>query len=142
MVQVQLDAGGQMCELYHTLVLFAPRQQINQYSQTAINLWDNIGFRIVPLRMLNLQALYASLPMTLTKGARGDLKRNRLMSQKTTVNAVDIHVARARRVGWQRQSQLCCSTVGAARLRRLTFIATVRATTTCMHPACQVLARP
>ncbi|MEQ2104918.1 type IV secretion system protein TraC [Burkholderia cenocepacia] len=90
MVQVQLDAGGQMCELYHTLILFAPRQQINRYSQTAINLWDHVGFRIVPLRMMNLQALYASIPMTLTKGARGDLKRNRLMSQKTTVNAVDM----------------------------------------------------
>ncbi|WP_080430244.1 type IV secretion system protein TraC [Burkholderia ubonensis] len=90
MVQHQIAAGGQLCEIYHTLLLFAPKERINRASQMAINIWDKVRFRITPLRMLHLGAFYASLPMTLTKGAYRDLKRNRLMSTKTTVNAIDM----------------------------------------------------
>ena len=90
MVQLQLGKGGQMCEMYHTLLLFTPRKFINRHSQTAINIWSKVGFRIVPLRMFNLQAFYASLPMTFTKGVRRDLKSARIITRKTTINSVDM----------------------------------------------------
>lgn len=86
----QLNNGGSMCEVYHTLLLFAPKKTINRVSQVALNLWKSERFTICPLHMLQLATLYASLPMTLTQAVRDDLKKLRLMSTKTTVNAVDM----------------------------------------------------
>lgn len=86
----QLENGGQMCEVYHTLLLFAPKKTINRASQIALNIWDSENFKICQLHMLQLATLYASLPMTLTQAVRDDLKKLRLISTKTTVNAVDM----------------------------------------------------
>ena len=86
----QLDNGGSLCELYHTLLLFAPRRVINRASQVALNIWRSERFTICPLQLLQLSSLYASLPMTLTEGVRDDLKKLRLITTKTTVNAVDM----------------------------------------------------
>lgn len=89
-VLYQLNNGSSMCELYHTLTLFAPCATINRASQIAINIWRNERFSICPLQMMHLPALYASLPMTLTENLRDDLKTIRLITNKTTVNAVDM----------------------------------------------------
>lgn len=89
-VMHQLNQGGTMCELYHTLILFAPKKIINKASQTAVNIWRSERFFIVPLQSLHMLALYAALPMTLTDSVREDLWRMRLMTTKTTVNAVDL----------------------------------------------------
>lgn len=70
----QLNNGGSMCEVYHTLLLFAPKKTINRVSQVALNLWKSERFTICPLHMLQLATLYASLPMTLTQAVRDDLK--------------------------------------------------------------------
>lgn len=86
----QLNNGGSMCELYHTLLLFAPKKVINRVSQVALNIWRSERFTICPLQLLQLSALYASLPMTLTEGVREDLQKMRLITSKTTVNAVDM----------------------------------------------------
>ena len=86
----QLSTGGSLCELYHTLVLFAPKKTINRASQVAVNVWRSERFSLCPLQMLQLATLYASLPMTLTDSVRADLNKLRLMSTKTTVNAVDM----------------------------------------------------
>ena len=89
-VMHQLNQGGTMCELYHTLVLFAPVTAMNKAAQVAINIWRSERFFILPLQSLHLIALYASLPMTLTKSVRNDLLKMRVMATKTTVNAVDL----------------------------------------------------
>ncbi|WP_459203438.1 type IV secretion system protein TraC (plasmid) [Ralstonia pseudosolanacearum] len=86
----QLNNGGSMCELYHTLLLFAPKSIINRVSQVAVNVWRSERFTICPLQLLQLSALYASLPMTLTEQMRNDLQKMRLITSKTTVNAVDM----------------------------------------------------
>lgn len=86
----QLNNGGSMCELYHTLLLFAPKKIINRASQVAVNIWRSERFTICPLQLLQLPALYASLPMTLTEQVRDDLQKMRLLTNKTTVNAVDM----------------------------------------------------
>lgn len=86
----QLDNGGSMCELYHTILLFSPKRLINRVSQVALNIWGSEGFKIVPLQLLQLSTLYASLPMTLTEAVREDLRTLRLISTKTSVNAVDM----------------------------------------------------
>lgn len=86
----QLNHGGSLCELYHTLLLFAPKPMMNRASQVALNIWRSERFIICPLRMLQLTTLYTSLPMTFTEGVRDDLKKLRLITTKTTVNAVDM----------------------------------------------------
>lgn len=86
----QINNGGSMCELYHTLLLFAPKRIINRASQIALNVWRSERFMICPLQLLQLSALYVSLPMTLTQQVRNDLETMRLITTKTTVNAVDM----------------------------------------------------
>lgn len=86
----QINNGGSMCELFHTLVLFAPKRIINRASQIALNIWRSERFTLCPLNLLQLSAFYASLPMTLTEGVRDDLRKLRLLTTKTTVNAVDM----------------------------------------------------
>ena len=54
----QLNNGGSMCELYHTLLLFAPKRVINRASQVALNVWRSERFTICPLQLLQLTALY------------------------------------------------------------------------------------
>lgn len=86
----QLNAGGTMTELYHTLVLFAPKKVMNRAAQVALNIWRSERFTIGTLDLLHLPLLYCSLPMTLTDAAREDLKKFRIVTTKTTVNAVDM----------------------------------------------------
>ncbi len=86
----QLNNGGNMCEIYHSLVLFSPKTTLNRATQTALNIWKSAQFTIFPLKMLHLATFYASLPMTFTSEAREDLHKFRLLSTKTTVNAVDM----------------------------------------------------
>ena len=89
-VMHQLNAGGTMCEIYHTLLLFAPKKTISKASQVALNIWRDERYFLAPLQSLHLPALYTALPMTLTQAMRDDLLRMRIMSTKTTVNAVDL----------------------------------------------------
>ena len=86
----QVNSGGTLCELYHTLLLFSPVATLERASQVAQNIWRNERFSLYPLQLLQLSALYTSLPMTLTAKARDDLKTLRLITTKTTVNAVDM----------------------------------------------------
>ncbi len=89
-VMRQISNGGTLCELYHSLILFAPRPSIDRVTQAAITIWRNERFAIAPLEMVQLATFYASLPMTLTEAARDDLVKLRLISTKTTINAVDM----------------------------------------------------
>jgi len=86
----QLNQGGMMTELYHTLLLYAPKKVMNRTAQVALNIWRSERFIIGTLDSLHLPLLYASLPMTLTDATRQDLKKFRIVSTKTTVNAVDM----------------------------------------------------
>ncbi len=86
----QLSAGGSMTELYHSLVLFAPKKVMNRAAQVALNIWRNERFTIGEMQSLHIPMLYSSLPMTLNDATRKDLKLFRVMSSKTTVNAVDM----------------------------------------------------
>lgn len=89
-VVYQMGQGTSLCEIYHTVVLFAPEKLINRASQVALNIWSDERFTIEPRTFLHLATYYASLPMTLTAALREDLKKIRLMSTKTTINAIDM----------------------------------------------------
>lgn len=89
-VMRQLDTGGTLCELYHNIVLFAPREKINTATQTVINIWRSERFVVQPLKTLHLPCLFASLPMTLNSKMRNDLKTFKILTTKTTINAIDM----------------------------------------------------
>jgi conjugal transfer ATP-binding protein TraC len=86
----QLNNGGTMCELYHTLLLFAPPADISRCTTVAKNIWKNEKFVLCDADCFALPSLLVSLPMTLTNEVRNDLKTYRLISTKTTVNATDM----------------------------------------------------
>ncbi|MPX68940.1 type IV secretion system protein TraC, partial [Moraxella catarrhalis] len=79
-----------ICELYHTITFFAPRNKLNQYEQVINNIWESMGFKLCSLETLQMSAFYSALPMTLNADLRSDLKRFQLISTKTTLNAVDM----------------------------------------------------
>ena len=82
--------GGAMCEMYHVVTLIAPLEKIDSYSQTAINIWSSNKFNIIALDFIQLAALYITCPMTLSKGTREDLKKLKLITTKSTINAIDM----------------------------------------------------
>lgn len=86
----QRRAGGTLAEIYHSLLLFAPRKVMSRASQMALNIWRHGRFTIGRMDGLHLPMLYASLPMTFTEKMRDDLRKFRVLTTKTTVNAVDM----------------------------------------------------
>ena len=89
-VLAQMATGGEITQLYHSLVLFCPKKRIERAAQLALNIWRAERFSIRPVDSLHLAMFYASLPMTLTDGLRADLKTMQVLTTKTTVNAVDM----------------------------------------------------
>lgn len=85
-----LHKNGAMCELYNTVGIFAPLNELDNYSQNVINIWKSNQFNIMTLNLLQLPLYYISMPMILSKKARDDLKKLRYLSTKTTINAVDM----------------------------------------------------
>ncbi|MFY4698873.1 type IV secretion system protein TraC [Burkholderia glumae] len=89
-VMAQMTAGGALCELYHTLTLFAPRKQMGRCTAAARGIWRSERFHLFDMRTQQLNTLLSALPMMLTSDLRDDLKKFRLISTKTTVNATDM----------------------------------------------------
>ena len=86
----QQNNGGSLTALYHTLLVYSPKKTIQRNSQVAMNVWKSERFTMGPLDGVHLPMLYASLPMTLTQDTCEDLKRFRIVTTKTTINAVDM----------------------------------------------------
>lgn len=85
-----LNNGGRLCDLYHNLVLFAPKERINRCESVAVNIWKSERFTLYRAKLTQLACLYASLPLTFTKNVHDDLEKFRFISRKTTQNAVDL----------------------------------------------------
>lgn len=83
----RLDSGEGMCELTHQIVLFAPADQITMAEMQAEAIFRAENLSLTKAWFLQLPTLYTSLPMTLTPGARDDLKTLKCISTKTTGNA-------------------------------------------------------
>lgn len=82
--------GGAMCEIYHIVSLISPLNKIDSYTQTVQNIWSTNKFTLIPLDFLQLASLYVSCPMTFSKSTREDLKKLKLITTKTTINAIDM----------------------------------------------------
>ncbi|WP_186239612.1 type IV secretion system protein TraC [Burkholderia gladioli] len=90
-VNMQLQMGGSMCELYHTLTLFAPPKQMGRCAAAAEGIWRSERFsKLFPMLTQQLTTFLSAMPMMLTSDLRDDLKKFRLITTKTTVNATDM----------------------------------------------------
>lgn len=85
-----LHKNGAMCEMYNTVGIFAPLNELDNYTNNVVNIWKSNQFNVMPLNLLQLPLYYISMPMILNKRARDDLKKLRYLSTKTTINAVDL----------------------------------------------------
>ncbi|WP_257829951.1 DUF5934 domain-containing protein [Burkholderia glumae] len=82
-VGLQLESGGSICELYHTLTLFA-REQIGRCVAAARGIWRSERFKLFPMVTQQLTTFLSAMPMALTPDLRDDLNKMRLISTKTT----------------------------------------------------------
>lgn len=85
-----LDAGQQLVDLYHQVVLFAPPQDITRAEQAARSIYRARGFELSTDTLMMPQALLGSLPMTLSAPFHRDLQRMRRVTTKTSANAVHL----------------------------------------------------
>lgn len=85
-----LNNGGGLCELYHLVTLIAPKKDMENYKQIAMNIWGRNRYKLINLDFLQLAGLYMSCPMTLTTATQKDLKSLKIISTKTTNNAVSM----------------------------------------------------
>jgi conjugal transfer ATP-binding protein TraC len=83
-----LAEGHSMVQLYHQLVLFAPRGRGVQAEQAARAVLRGKSWESCLDRFMQTQGLLAALPMTLPKEMWSDIKRMERYSTKTTGNAM------------------------------------------------------
>jgi len=86
-----LGDGQQLVDCYHELAIFADSNEITRAEQTARAIWRSRGFELTNDTFMLMQALLASLPMSLSVPFYEDLKKMKRVTTKTSANA--IHMA-------------------------------------------------
>jgi conjugal transfer ATP-binding protein TraC len=85
-----LDAGQQLVDLYHPVLLFAPPEEMTRAEQAARAIFRARGFDLTADTLMMTQGLLGSLPMTLSGPFHADLKRMKRVTTKTSANAVHL----------------------------------------------------
>jgi conjugal transfer ATP-binding protein TraC len=88
--QHAMDEGYGMCDLYHQVLLFAPRKEIVRARHTTSSIWRSRRFRLVNDRYMQAQALLSALPLTLSPDFNSDLINVKRATRKTSANAVNM----------------------------------------------------
>lgn len=86
-MQKSFDDGKGDCRLYHQLLLFAPRSQIDKAEQAARAVWRMERFELAVDSMMQKQALLASMPMMNGPLMQADMRNSARVSTKTAWNA-------------------------------------------------------
>jgi len=83
-----LAEGYSMVQLYHQLVLFAPKGYGTQAEQAAQAVFRSKNWQLCTDHYMQMQGLFGSLPMSLSKDMWSDIKKMERFSTKTTGNAM------------------------------------------------------
>lgn len=84
------DDGRATVKMYHQIMLFAPKKEIERAEQSARAIWRARGFDISSDTYMQIQALQASMPMNLSQAFASDLDKVGRVTTKTTENAVNL----------------------------------------------------
>jgi conjugal transfer ATP-binding protein TraC len=90
LAQRAFDAGGSLVQLYHQVLVFAPRAGHARAEHAVRAVWRARGFELMPDTYMQIQALLASLPMSLSPALQHDIAQARRFSTKTLANAVNL----------------------------------------------------
>ena len=77
-------------QLYHQVLVFAPRDEHARAEHAVRAVWRARGFELMPDTYMQVQALLASLPMSLSPALQHDIAQARRFSTKTLANAVNL----------------------------------------------------
>jgi conjugal transfer ATP-binding protein TraC len=90
LAQRAFDAGGSLLQLYHQVLVFAPRAEHSRAEHAVRAVWRARGFELTADTYMQVQALLASLPMSLSPALQHDIAQARRFSTKTLANAVNL----------------------------------------------------
>ena len=90
LAQRSFDSGGALVHLYHQLLVFSRRDEHVRAEHAARAVWRARGFELMPDTYMQVQALLASLPMSLSPALQHDIGQAKRFSTKTLANAVNL----------------------------------------------------
>lgn len=89
-VQNRIAEGDRLVQTFFQVVLFSPEKEANQAERKVRDLYRANGWRLKKTMYLQLQSFLAMLPMMLSEGMWGDLKKFGRLQTMTAFNAVNI----------------------------------------------------
>jgi len=90
LAQRAFDAGGSLVQLYHQVLVLAPRPEQTRAEHAVRAVWRARGFELMPDTYMQVQALLSSLPMALSPALQHDIAQAKRFSTKTLANAVNL----------------------------------------------------
>jgi conjugal transfer ATP-binding protein TraC len=89
-VQRAFDEGKGTCKMYHQLLLWCAREDLQRSEQAAKAVWRGERFEITTDRKMQKQGLFAALPMMFGPLMQRDLRAAARVSTKTLFNATNM----------------------------------------------------
>ncbi len=90
LAQRSFDSGGALVHLYHQLLVFCPKDEHVRAENAARAVWRARGFELSADTYMQVQALLASLPMSLAPALQHDIGQAKRFCTKTLANAVNL----------------------------------------------------
>lgn len=88
MATTAVGRGEFLVKMYHQIALFSPPERSHQAEHAARAIWRARGFELVTDTFMQVQALLASLPLSLTPQFTADLTSMKRIHTKTSMNAI------------------------------------------------------
>jgi conjugal transfer ATP-binding protein TraC len=85
-----LDAGDTLVDMYHTVALFSTNEMVQREEQTVRSIWATKGFDLNLIEKIQLPGVMMHLPMAFSAEFYKDLALFKLISTKTSKNAVHL----------------------------------------------------
>jgi conjugal transfer ATP-binding protein TraC len=90
LAQRAFDSGGGLVHLYHQVLVFCAKDEHVRCEHAARAVWRARGFELMPDTYMQVQAVLAALPMSLSPALQHDVAQAKRFSTKTLANAVNL----------------------------------------------------